>query len=122
MNQSTTKIIITLAFITSIFIFTGCNKITGETGFNSAEWKAQYNKFEEIDNPRIKMVAELTDSILKKGMQKDKVRELLGTPEVINENKDTYYLGVSSYGIDFEHLEIEYDSEDKVVSFRITRT
>ncbi|MCP4133748.1 MAG: hypothetical protein GY754_22460 [bacterium] len=106
------------AVIVGIAVFTACKKLSG--GFDSEKWKALH-KSPERNNPRITMVPDLQRSIIKKGMQKNKVRELLGPPEMIDKNSETYDLGVSSYGIDFEYFIIKYDSAEKVSRSYITR-
>jgi hypothetical protein len=89
-------------------------------GFDADLWKAQYQK-NERDNPRIGMVSALEREVLREGMSREAVREMLGLPEQIQGNVDLYDLGVSPYGIDYEQYAITYDQEDKVVEFSIRR-
>ena len=94
---------------------------TVSTGnFDSALWKAQYKKYQR-DNPRIGMVPDLEREVLHKRMSREVVREILGRPEQVRENADLYDLGVSPFGVDYEQYVIEYDQENKVVNFFISR-
>ncbi len=94
---------------------------TVSTGsFDSALWRSQYKKFKR-DNPRIGMVPALEREVLHKGMSREVVREILGRPEQVRENADLYDLGVSPFGVDYEQYVIEYDQENKVVKFFISR-
>lgn len=94
---------------------------TVSTGnFDSALWRAQYKKHQR-DNPRIGMVPALEREVLHKGMSREVVREVLGRPEQVRENADLYDLGVSPFGVDYEQYVIEYDQENKVVQFFISR-
>ncbi|MFP5270146.1 hypothetical protein [Coleofasciculus sp.] len=88
--------------------------------FDSALWRAQYKKYQR-DNPRIGMVPDLEREVLHKRMSREVVREILGRPEQVRENADLYYLGVSPFGLDYEQYVIEYDPENKVVKFFISR-
>lgn len=84
--------------------------------FDAELWRAQWNT-DKRDNPRINMIVELEREVLKKGMHRELVREILGSPERIQGNSDLYDLGVSPYGIDYEQLVIQYDQQNKVVNF-----
>lgn len=82
--------------------------------FDAALWKAQYKK-NKRKNPRISMVSYLEPEVLQKGMDREVVRQILGSPEQIRENADLYDLGASPFGIDYEQYVIEYDRNNKVV-------
>ncbi|MBD2068845.1 hypothetical protein H6F93_15155 [Leptolyngbya sp. FACHB-671] len=90
------------------------------SGFDADLWKAQHKK-NKRDNPRIVMVPALEREVLREGMSREMVREILGLPEQIQENVDLYDLGISPYGFDYEQYAIVYDRENKLVEFSIRR-
>ncbi|MBD1867984.1 hypothetical protein H6F95_11865 [Cyanobacteria bacterium FACHB-471] len=89
-------------------------------GFDADLWKAQFRE-NKRDNPRIRMVPALEREVLRKGMSRETVREILGLPEQVQGNVDLYDLGVSPYGIDYEQYAITYDQENEVVEFSLRR-
>jgi hypothetical protein len=97
----------------------GYMAVTDAGGFDSDQWKAQ--RFSTArDNPRSHMVGQLKD-VLRPGMTKPEVVELLGEPETKDAKRYTYALGTSAFGVDYEYLVVEFDDNERVVRHMITR-
>ena len=90
------------------------------TNFDSSTWKSQRGAAAQ-NNQRGQMVGTL-DKVVRAGMARAEVIELLGEPDSsnIDTGVDTYELGVSDYGIDEEYFEIRYQ-DGKVASHRWAR-
>jgi hypothetical protein len=107
------------AGILSVVVY-GCGFLNIDDNFDSEVWKAQ-SGFHENKNPRNGMVVSLKKYHLFEGMMQVEVYALLGEPDSKRNSKDVYYLGVSPWGIDFEYLELEYDSELMLVRINTTQ-
>lgn len=82
-------------------------------GFDATRWRSHRDD-DTLQNPRIGMVAALEGGILRKGMPRAEVRDLLGPPDAIKPRADNYGLGVYSFSIDYQHYVIEYDRGGRV--------
>jgi len=91
-----------------------------QRGFDAALWRAQHGS-DARDNPRSGLVPALEREVLRKGMSREEVREILGPPEGETPQRDVYELGASPVGVDYEQYVIEYDEEGKVLSFGLRR-
>jgi hypothetical protein len=88
-------------------------------GFDTAVWKAQHGRDENLENPRASMVGVLMDR-LKVGMSRAEISELLGPPEFQRNDNAYYTLGRSPYGVDHEYLVVHY-VQDKMTLARMER-
>ena len=75
--------------------------------FDQKTWLA-HSGDESSSNPRAGMVGKLIDETLTKGMERQQIQTLLGPPDSKMETRDLYSLGRSPWGIDLEHLAIDY--------------
>lgn len=62
------------------------------------------------------MVPDL-ETRLRPGMSRDEILELLGPPESAGDNLLIYELGVSGYGVDFDHYMLEFDDDGALVRY-----
>ena len=87
--------------------------------FNRYLWH-QYSSDDNPDNPRASMVSDLRWQYLDKGMTRTEVKELLGTPDF--ERRDdlySYNLGMwSGFRIDYDSLDIHFDSNGRLINVR----
>ncbi len=92
--------------------------------FDRQLW-VQYDGSLDSDNPRGQMFVDLTTKVLKTGMTRAEVVELLGEPDYFrvqscgcepDDQKLEYMLGMwSGLGIDYDSLRVELDDEDRVL-------
>ena len=66
------------------------------------------------------MISALERDHLKVGMNRDDVRVLLGAPDEVTDDIDTYDIGVSPVGIDMEVYQLIYKNE-KLIKFQVSR-
>ncbi len=84
--------------------------------FDATVWRSHRDD-DTLQNPRIGMVVALEGGVLRKGMPRSEVRDLLGPPDAIRPRADDYGLGVYSFSIDYQHYVIEYDTGERVSRF-----
>lgn len=87
--------------------------------FESSAWKSQRG-VELEKNQRIYMLTSM-EALLRVGMHRDEVIELLGPPDYTTQDggtaTDVYYVGVSPYGIDMEQYNIDY-RDGRIIAHR----
>lgn len=86
--------------------------------FDSAKWKNWKESELEI-RLRKDMLSDLLNQHHLIAMSKNKLYELLGTPDDISENSCSYYLGYSrNWGISTISLAFYFNSTNKVTSYK----
>ncbi|MCP3057697.1 hypothetical protein LXT21_02780 [Myxococcus sp. K38C18041901] len=94
---------------------------TQKGAFDSEQWKAQRGSGAD-KNPRVGMVVALKQHHLREGMSREDVHTLLGEPEQRRGTSEVYELGVSPVGVSYEYFIIDFDAQDRVTRFRVTRS
>lgn len=105
----------------TIFLFSSCNM---NNEFDSNKWKQKGVDWWTTD-VREKMVDNLIESNILKGMNEEQVINLLGQPEYSKSNKFEYLIR-EKYGYDIDpeyisNLIIEFDINGKVSDYRIEK-
>jgi hypothetical protein len=90
-------------------------------GFDAGVWKAQRDEDFDGNNPRAGMVGALQREHLVEGTPREQVHNLLGPPELVQDDTDLYELGRSSTGVDYEQLAIVY-ADARVAATLLKRT
>lgn len=101
---------------------TACNSSNEEKqmgAFDKSVWLENAGN-ESKNNPRAQMLNPIMEDLLKAGMGREEVHELLGPPDSKTEARDMYDIGRSPWGIDLEYLQINYLG-DKVQAFFVAR-
>ncbi len=88
--------------------------------FDSESWKSTIVSKKQKELYRANVVSHLKNKVLKNGMKKETVLELLGDADFIKNGKEYYSLGKSPYGVDYEYLIIKYE-QNMLTSFYIER-
>lgn len=89
--------------------------------FDSTVWKTQRGLDSGSANPRAAMLPVLQRDILKPGVTRDRVQDLLGPPDRSREGVDYYDLGRSTFGPSDEELAVEY-RDDALLRAWLVRT
>jgi len=89
--------------------------------FDRAAWAAEKGNFEGVSR-RGELVTQLDEAGIRPGSTRAQVRQLLGEPDGTGPDGDSYFLGRSQYGIDYESLHIAYSPQGIVTSLRTSRT
>lgn len=88
-------------------------------GFDQQKWKAEKGNTSH-KNPRIGMVSD-AEKVLRLGMKRDEVIQLLGEPDRDQTNTLEYDIGASPYGIDYELFVLEFDALGLLKTWRTVR-
>lgn len=88
-------------------------------GFDQQKWKAEKGNTSH-KNPRIGMVSD-AEKVLRLGMKRDEVKQILGEPDRAQTNTLEYDIGASPYGIDYESFVLEFDELGLLKTWRIVR-
>jgi hypothetical protein len=88
--------------------------------FDKAKWAAEKGNYSG-DNARSGMITSLDKAGIVKGTSRDKIREILGTPDGFEGNQDNWYIGRSPAGPSFEIFTIVYSSNNVMMSGEISR-
>jgi outer membrane protein assembly factor BamE (lipoprotein component of BamABCDE complex) len=109
-----------------ILLVHGCARPGGllRGDFDAAVWRS--NSIEERidgncgrDNPRGDMVDDLVGDHLRRGMSRDEIRSLLGSPDRTGSGWD-YCLGMwSGFRIDYDWLSLSFDKGDRLTSWSV---
>ena len=86
--------------------------------FNRETW-IKFHRSNEPDNPRGEMYESLVQNYLKKGMYKEKVVEILGKPDFVEEDAFlSYNLGMwSGFRMDYDSLDLKFSADGQLVEF-----
>ncbi len=87
--------------------------------FNAEQWKAQRG-VEASENARQGMIPEL-EKILRAGMSREEVIALLGEPDIKENNRFEYELGLLGFGVDYAWYVIEFDEEKRLKNFGLVQ-
>ena len=87
--------------------------------FDNTVWAAFHESIDP-DNPRGEMYEDLTDNVLRTGMDRTAIINLLGPPDHKEEaHLISYNLGMwSGFRIDYDTLDLELDGKGKLVRVR----
>jgi hypothetical protein len=92
------------------------------SSFNEAEWKSLKRKTADSSCYRGGMAHDLKTNILRSGITKAEVEKLLGEPDSNKAAAHEYLLGMcSGLRIDFDTLDIQFDSEDRLVNVKVVQ-
>ena len=85
--------------------------------FDAKIWKSQHNK-STSDNPRGKMASDLKNRVIKPGMTKTQILQMLGPPDFSqNEATFTYNLGSwSGFRMDGDVFDVDFNKSGRVKS------
>jgi hypothetical protein len=92
------------------------NDPTNDWWFDERIWRANSGTGDP-DNPRTKMVYDLTHRVLQKGMSRKQVFQILGKPDNTFSN-DMFLYDIGAWGIfnlDGDVLEVDFDGRGRVV-------
>lgn len=85
--------------------------------FNSEQWKAQSGAG-ATENTRQGMISKL-EEILRPGMSKDEIVALLGKPDIQENNRFEYELGLLGFGVDYAWYVLEFDEDGRLASYKL---
>jgi hypothetical protein len=105
----------------AIFLVRRADPFSG-VAFDRAVW-IRFRNNDDPDNPRAQMVSDLLRNHLHQGMSQSEVIELLGEPEEKpNRNHYEYVLGMwSGFRVDYDVLEVDFDSAGRVSLIRVVQ-
>ena len=97
----------------------GCGGDVAE--FDKQAWAAERGNYDGV-NRRGELVTGLEAAGVRPGARREQVRMLLGEPDGTGPDADTYFLGRTKYGIEYETYTIHYSPAGVVTSAQIERT
>ena len=83
--------------------------------FDPAVWRAQAGV--ETGSRRFGMIRDLEATKLRVGMTREEVRGLLGAPESSRPGYDSWGLGFSPLGMDYDSYTVRYGPDGRVTGF-----
>lgn len=87
----------------------------GTPAFDPVVWRAQAGVVS--GNRRFGMIADLEAGKLRPGMTREEVYALLGPPEASGPGRDTWELGIRTFGMDHESYDVRYGPDGRVTGF-----
>jgi len=106
-----------VGFVIFVWLFVFDNPFNNKE-FDKVEWQ-KYYKDMNPNNPRGEMFESLADDYLKQGMSKSEVIQLLGTPDLKEQdNFLSYNLGMwSGFRMDYDSLDLKFSETDTLVEY-----
>lgn len=90
--------------------------------FDATEWRALAKASDDSSCHRGGMANDIRMNVLRVGQTSDEVQRLLGRPDSIRNGVHAYSLGMcSGLRIDFDSLDIHFDSNDRVTHVYIVQ-
>ena len=115
-----------IAAVTLVVVFVGWQYwlFTGgvfrTSSFNEAEWKSLAREASDFSCYRGGMAHDIQSNKLRAGLTKDEVEKLLGAPDSNKGDIHEYFLGMcSGLRIDFDTLDVYFDSEGRLVKAQL---
>jgi hypothetical protein len=100
-------IVIYILSITFFVLSPDIDDFFNRTDFDSEVW-VNWVETESNLKDRWNMIHDLTEKYKLKGMQKEEIKKLLGTPSSEYENEISYYLGMTGHGINTGSLNLKF--------------
>lgn len=92
------------------------------SSFNETKWKSLNRKTSDSTCYRGGMAHDIKTNILRTGLAKIEVENLLGKPDFSRGDVDEYFLGMcSGLRIDFDTLYLQFDSEGRLINVQIVQ-
>jgi hypothetical protein len=92
------------------------------SSFNEVEWKSLKRKSGDFSCYRGGMAHDIKTNILRTGLTKTEVERLLGEPDFNRIDVHEYFLGTcSGFQIDFDTLDVQFDSEGRLVKVQVVQ-
>jgi hypothetical protein len=108
-----------LLYFIFLFVPISCGHISG-IPFDSEQWKNADLNTEENWSLRWDMMNSLRNDYELVGKTKSEIIDLLGNLDNKVNNEFYYYLGYSKRGINTGNLRLYFDSDEKVISIKVT--
>ncbi len=114
-------LIITATFVGwQYWLFTG--GIFRTSNFNEVEWKSLNQKTSDSSCYRGGMAHDIKTNVLRIGMTKPEVENLLGQPDAIEAETHEYFLGMcSGLRIDMDTLDVHFNSEGQLTKIQVVQ-
>jgi hypothetical protein len=114
-------LVVAVAFVGwQIWLFKG--GVFRTSSFNEAEWKSLARKTTDASCYRGGMAHDLKTNILRTGLTKAEVEKLLGEPDSSRVTFHEYFLGMcSGLRIDFDTLDVHFNSEGRLVKVQVVQ-
>ena len=108
-----------VAVLAFLPVLLGVEDHSSDLRFDPTAWKHHSHDLDR-DNPRGKMVADLSKQLLDRRPRRNEVIELLGDPDHGSEpGQVSYNLGMwSGFRMDYDSLDIDFDGDGRVRSVR----